>query len=108
MMQLLHLVDEYYVKRGLKWPTSQQAVLWAITELGEVCELLLSREGGWVRNNPDDKEGFSSARVAEELGDVIMMCVVAGMVLGENPLGHLESKMRRKLDEVKHAEQGEH
>ena len=92
------LITDYYESRGLQWPADgDEALDWALTELAEAQELLLARKGGWVRNNPKDKAGYIPQRFAEELGDVIMMALVAGMVEGVEPLAALTSKIRRKI-----------
>jgi hypothetical protein len=98
------LIRRYYEERKLKRPNSAEAILWAITELGEVCELYLARDPEWVRNNPEDKEPFSTKRFAEELGDVITMLQVAGRAMGRNPIATLDAKIRRKLKELHNAE----
>jgi NTP pyrophosphatase (non-canonical NTP hydrolase) len=90
-------IEEYYEKRNLHYPTFDEAMKWAITEVGEVYEVDLVRNPNWVRNNPEDKPEFSAEALAEELGDVIMMIMVAGMVEGVNPLGALLKKMERKM-----------
>lgn len=87
----------YYEKRGLKLPDFNSAMKFVQTELGEVYELDLAREGGWVRNNPESKPKFSREELAIELGDVIMMIMVAGIVEGVDPLKALIDKMERKL-----------
>lgn len=92
---LLDLIREYYKARNLVWPSSHTAILWAITELGEVCDLLLNNEDeAWVRNHPDDHELYTPDRYAEELGDAIMMLIVAGMVECVDPLKTLCDKMQ--------------
>lgn len=88
------LIERYYDARGLKRPSEWEALAWAITELGEAYEHLLAREGGWVRNSPESHpEVWDPSAFAEELGDAIMMLVMAGRVLGVDPL----SALRRKL-----------
>jgi hypothetical protein len=78
---------------------ADQATDFALTELGEVKELLLNRMKVWNRNNPQDKHKFSKARLADELGDVIRMCIVAGLVEGLDPLEAMILKSRRKVEE---------
>jgi len=90
------LIKSYYEVRGLKWPTIEQAMMWAQTELAEVYELLLARDGGWSRNNPESHQGFDKDALAEELGDSIMMLIVAGLVEGVDPLAALREKVERK------------
>lgn len=73
--------------------------MWLQTELAEVYELLLVREGGWTRNNPDDHPTeFDQQRFAEELGDAILMLLVAGMVEGVDPLAAMELKISAWLE----------
>lgn len=97
-------IREYWLQRKLVYPDVTQAVLWAVTEVGEVAELLLVKDrqesgANWVRNNPDDEPEYSSMQLAYELGDVIMMCLVAGIAAGVNPLTAMFLKMRRKIQE---------
>ena len=93
-------IKDYYKKRGLKWPkNSWQALGWLHSEIGEVYELLQAREGGWVRNNPDEHDEFARERLAEELGDCVMMLYVAGIVEGVDIEQGLLDKMERKLAE---------
>ena len=99
---LKDIIHDYYWKRGLKWPKdSWEALGWLQTELGEVYELLLSRKGGWIRNSPDGKEAFDLDRLGEELGDALMMVMVAGMVEGVDPEQFLIDKIKGKLDRQK-------
>jgi len=99
--EVYNLIIQYYKKRGLKWPDFSDAMKFVLTEIGEVYEIDLSRVGGWVRNNPDNKPiTFDKERLATELGDVIMMIMVAGMAEGVNPLAALIRKINKKLETV--------
>lgn len=98
---LTRIITSYYQQRSLVWPTDADTALqWAMTELGEVMELLLSRKAEWVRNNPGEHQ-YDEAQflheLGEELGDVIMMCVVAGIVKGVCPVSSLLDKLDGKL-----------
>lgn len=100
-MNLTQEIKEYYEKRELKHPNIWQALGWVAAELGEVYEQLMAREGGWVRNNPENhEEQFSKDRLAEELGDVIFMLIVAGIEEGVDPVEAIRDKMQRKLTKV--------
>src|SRR5688572_12188954 len=99
--ELTDLTQDYYDFRNLKFPNFHQAMSWVHTELGEVYELILARDGGWVRNNPETKEAFSKERLAEELGDAIFMLIVAGMAEGVDPLKAMEHKIREKMGQYK-------
>jgi NTP pyrophosphatase (non-canonical NTP hydrolase) len=98
--EIWNLIIEYYKKRGLKWPDFDDAMKFALTEVGEVYEIDLAREGGWVRNNPDAKPEFDKERLSTELGDVIMMLMVAGIVEGVNPLASLVTKINKKIEAI--------
>lgn len=97
---LIDLIKEYYEKRRLSYPNFDNAMKFAMTEIAEVYELDLARIGGWVRNNPQDKPEFSNEALSEELGDAIMMLIVAGIAEGVNPIQSLENKIKRKLDSI--------
>ena len=98
MSEITDKIKQCYRVRGLKWPNEMQALAWVNTELAECYELLLARDGGWVRNNPEDKEGWSEERWAEELGDTIFMLLVAGIVSGVDPLQSMLSKIDKAID----------
>ena len=91
------IFDQYYGTLKLKWPTTMQAVMFAITELGEVLEVLLAQEGGWTRNHPENKPKGTVEELGEELGDMIMMAQVAGIRAGVDPLAILEEKCNKKM-----------
>lgn len=97
----MQLIVEYARKRQYVMPNAMQAMAWVNTEIGEVYELLLQKEATWVRNNPDSKTPYSPQQVAEELGDVIFMIMLAGYAEGVNPLDAMKAKMERKLNNVK-------
>lgn len=98
---LIEQITSYYTQRGLVWPPDADTALqWVVTELGEVTEVLLARKARWVRNNPEDKTGFSKDALAYELGDVVMMALVAGIVEGVDPIKALQDKMSRKLQQT--------
>lgn len=96
----LQNVLAYFYFRELKMPdTEYEALGFLVTELGEVYEQLLAKTEGWVRNNPQNKEEHSTVLFAEELGDVIMMALIAGYVGGADPIAALHLKMARKMKE---------
>lgn len=97
---LVDIINKYYSDKGLTFPNFENAMKFVITELGEVYELDLARIGGWVRNNPQNKPAFSKEKLAEELGDVIMMLMVAGIAEGVDPELALVNKIARKLTEA--------
>ena len=99
MSELSVLIEEYYQRRNLIWPKSHEGILWAITEMAEAIELLMPELNNWVRNHPDNRPSeFESGKFEEELGDVIMMAQVAGMVRGLDPIQALRDKISEKLE----------
>lgn len=99
MIDYIDLIYYYYEKRKLHWPDFENAMKFVQTELGEVYELDLARSGDWVRNNPQNKPDFDKEELARELGDAIMMLIVAGITEGVNPLSALYEKLQNKLVE---------
>jgi hypothetical protein len=93
----IDLIAIYYAALELKEPDADESLDWLLTELAEAKELLLARRGGWVRNHPADHPQFSSARFAEELGDIIMMALRAGMAETVDPLAALYTKIDNRL-----------
>lgn len=96
---MIDLIREYYRKRQLKWPSVWEAMAWVNTEIAEVYELLLARVGGWTRNNPDKHTSWDREKFAEELGDCILMLLVAGYIEGVDPIEAMAEKIRIKLSE---------
>lgn len=97
-MDIYELIARYYEHRHLIWPGNADTALdWALTEMAEAKELLLARQARWVRNHPQNEEPFSRERLAEELGDILMMVMVAGMVEGLDPIQALREKIERKM-----------
>jgi len=98
-MSHISTIHEYYTARGLVYPTAEQALMWAMTELGEAADELL-RKTKWIRNNPAKETDYDNDKFVEELGDTMMMLMVAGMVSGKDPLKAMEEKIRRKINET--------
>lgn len=96
-------IKNYYIKRNLKWPTTEEAMMWVMTEIAEVYEYLLALRGGWVRNNPEDHPDDDTsleeiiAGIEEELGDVILMLLVTGMTKNVDPLAAIQRKLGKWL-----------
>lgn len=97
MNQLTEDVKEYFELRGLKFPDVWRALAFLDTEKAEALELLLAKDGGWTRNNPENKAPWDQNDFADELGDIIMMAIVTGLAEGVDPIEALEKKMDRKL-----------
>lgn len=102
MEQLKNYVVYYIKEKPMIMPNFDDAMKFVTTELGEIYEVDLSRKE-WIRNNPQDKPTFSKEKLSEELGDAILMLIVAGIAEDVNPLTSLVEKMNRKLREKKNA-----
>jgi len=101
MHSVVEKIKEYYEKRKLTKPNFDNAMKFVQTEIAEVYELDLDRSGDWVRNNPQNKPQFNKEDLAEELGDAIMMLIVAGIAEDVDPIQALLDKMERKLGQSK-------
>lgn len=95
-MDYISIIKDYFEKRKLKMPDFSDAMKFVITEVGEVLEVDLSRKG-YVRNNPQNKPVYNKEELAMELGDAIMMLIVAGITEGVDPLDAMVKKIERKL-----------
>jgi hypothetical protein len=98
--ELKDFIIKYYDKRGLVWPNFDDAMKFVATEIAEVYELDLDRKT-WVRNHPEAKPEFTKEKLARELGDAIMMLMVAGITEGVDPLSALINKMCEKMRDCK-------
>lgn len=101
MMVTFEDIEQYYQRRGYKWPTAEEAMLFAVEEVGEAAAALLDLSQilnrGWIRNHPEDHEP-SEDGLAEELGDAIMMLKVVAILVGtEDPEVALRKKMESKV-----------
>ena len=124
------MIDEiksYYVKRGLKEPTAIEALMWLISEVGELVEAhctpeiisnmnisdsieivslimqcnviedIVAKRSGWVRNN----QPKGTYDLPGECADVLMMLSVFADKAGlPEPETCLREKMERKLRET--------
>lgn len=70
------VVQRYFEFRKYRIPNRDQAFKFLTSELGELADELVQAEGGWVRNNPEDK----GKGVSQEAGDVLMMLLAFSMV----------------------------
>jgi NTP pyrophosphatase (non-canonical NTP hydrolase) len=70
---MIDLIVKYYETRKLKWPSFDDAMKFAQTEIGEVYEIDLAGKG-YTRNNPSNKPVERDLdRLEEELGDAITL-----------------------------------
>ena len=93
-MTLQEQIRQYrqaWASRG-KWqdPDTGEAIMFALTELGEAADAYLRLKGGFVRNN--DREAGRD-KLLTELFDTVMMCIIAIDLEG----GNLEQVAQDKL-----------
>lgn len=70
--EIIARIKDYFDFRGQVWPDGENAMKFAITELGEVVDAELRNEEKWVRNNPDKVPS-----VENEFGDLYQMLQIA-------------------------------
>jgi NTP pyrophosphatase (non-canonical NTP hydrolase) len=92
-------LQQYFEERGLLYPVDpNDALLFFISEVGELTDAIVQGNGAWVRNNPDKHAEDS---IAEEAGDVLMMFLVWCEIMGINPVADMLIKCERKLEATK-------
>ena len=89
--RLVEVVQKYYQFRGLTEPDTNQALLFLVSEIGELSDAFVSNQAQWVRNNPEKDRS-----VQDEIGDVLMMLTVFAASMGVDPIEALMEKMRKK------------
>ncbi len=89
---IVDMVRRYYEFRGLKVPSTEEAFLFLASEMGELADEIVSSRGGWVRNN----EGHTGEKVADEIGDTLMMLTILADSLGIDPVHAMITKMQKK------------
>lgn len=124
------IIREYYQKRGLSWPDQKSALLFYLSEVGELAEAYLeinpvsltleeqellhafaklglqadeivSRKPGWIRNNDRTRK----ENVAHEAADCnMMLSVFLETYNGQSPDDALLEKMELKLVSQPNAE----
>lgn len=117
------IIQEYYRQRGLSWPDQKSALLFYLSEVGELAEAYLaiqpvemtkeeqellktfaelglqadkivSRKPGWVRNN----DRIRKENIAHEAADCnMMLSVFLETCKGQSPDDALLEKMAQKL-----------
>ena len=89
-MTLIEIVEKYYQFRGYAVPDAGQALLFLVSEMGELADAHVHTQADWVRNHARERD------VAGEVGDVMMMLTAYCMATGLDPVGAMLDKMRSK------------
>ena len=99
LVDLRRAVSLYFDRTDKVWPEAPAALLFAVQEIGEASDYLMPLLGDFVRNNPENHpEQFDTDGYGEELGDVILMALVAGYVSGVDPLAAMLKKIGAEDD----------
>ena len=86
-------VNEYFKFRGLHQPTTTQAFLFLVSEVGELGDKIVQKQSDkWVRNHPENKDDD----IEGEIGDVLMMLTKVADTLGLDPFECMQKKFARK------------
>ena len=89
--KLAEVVRSYYAFRGLTAPDAGQALLFLVSEVGELADAFVEQQAQWVRNNPGRERDISA-----EIGDVLMMLTVFADALEIDPMDAMLKKFERK------------
>ncbi|MGI6258296.1 MAG: hypothetical protein ACOYKC_00340 [Anaerolineaceae bacterium] len=119
----IEIIKDYYDQRGLGWPDQKSALLFYLSEVGELAEAYLairpvelseeeqelfksfmqlglkadeivSRKPGWIRNN----DRLRKENIAHEAADCnMMLSVFMDTYNGQTPDDALRQKMELKL-----------
>jgi len=95
LTDLREIVNSYYRFRGYVEPDASQALLFLVSEVGELADYLLHNQANWVRNNPENKNGDRQA-LASEVADCLLMLVKLSDKLGIDPQQALIQKLESK------------
>ncbi len=83
-------VREYFDWRQLVMPNADEALLFLVSEVGELADAHVHDKRAWVRNSEKERSR------ADEIGDILMMLTVYCLQSGFDPYECLISKMEKK------------
>lgn len=84
------IVQGYYDFRNMSRPSAAQALMFLVSEVGELADAHVNQEAEWVRNNQRERN------IPDEIGDVMMMLTVYAAANGCDPVGCMTDKMGRR------------
>ncbi len=91
-MDLYKYLDGYYEFRKMTKPDGHQALLFLVSEVGELADAVVHGQAEWVRNTPGKERS-----VEDEVGDVMMMLAVTAMQMGlPDPVACMRKKLAGK------------
>jgi NTP pyrophosphatase (non-canonical NTP hydrolase) len=90
-MTIIETVQAYYEYRGLTIPDDTQALLFLVSEVGELADSHVEQQAQWVRNHAEKERG-----VEDEVGDVLMMLTAYCIARGIDPVECMLNKFEKK------------
>jgi NTP pyrophosphatase (non-canonical NTP hydrolase) len=91
MQKITDIVRAYYDFRGLTVPDDSQALLFLVSEVGELADAHVEQMAEWIRNNANKERS-----VEDEVGDILMMLTAYCLSRGIDPLDCMLSKFTKK------------
>ena len=91
MQSVLDVVKAYYQFRGLTIPDDTQALLFLVSEVGELADSHVEQQASWIRNHAEKERG-----IEDEVGDVLMMLTAYCIARGIDPVECMLSKFKKK------------
>jgi NTP pyrophosphatase (non-canonical NTP hydrolase) len=85
------LASYYEFRYGGNMPSAEDALLFLVSEVGELSDAFVSQKPDWIRNNPDKVRSIRA-----EVGDVFQMLLVFCAQMGINPIEAMKAKWRSK------------
>ena len=91
MKTLTQAVQTYYERRGIRVPDAHSALMFLVSEIGELSDAIVSQQEGWIRNDPDKIRD-----IPDEIGDVLMMLTALAICYDIDPYDAMLAKFKKK------------
>jgi len=91
MQTVIDVVKAYYEFRGLTVPDDSQALLFLVSEVGELADAHVEQQASWIRNHAQKERS-----VDDEVGDVLMMLTAYCISRGIDPVECMLNKFKKK------------
>ena len=91
MQTVIDVVKAYYDFRGLTVPYDSQALLFLVSEVGELADAHVEQQASWIRNHAQKERS-----VDDEVGDVLMMLTAYCISRGIDPVEFMLNKFKKK------------
>lgn len=91
MEKVVDVVKAYYQFRGLTIPDDAQALLFLVSEVGELADAHVEQQAEWIRNHADKERSID-----DEVGDILMMLTAYCIARGIDPVEAMLNKFEKK------------